>query len=94
MNDELVKQFIQNTLSIVESKLDDDSVNSILHYLQHDEYEMAFEGLFLEIMRFDKSPQIDLDLAKKIAVFLKLDEESVFDFDFWMKFKQFTGGVL
>jgi hypothetical protein len=84
-----IKEFIQLVLKLVESKLDNESIDYVNHYINHDEYEMAFEGLFLEIMKFEKIPEIDFLKSKEIGELLKLDEESVFDFDFWNKFKYY-----
>ncbi len=84
-----VKEFIQLTLKIVESKLDSESIDYVNHYINHDEYEMAFEGLFLEIMKLEEIPEIDFLKSRKIGELLKLNEESVFDFDFWHNFKNY-----
>jgi len=82
-----VEEYIRNLLSLVQSKLGEESVESVNHYLNHDEYEMAFEGLFLEIMKLEEIPKVDLTESKKVGKFLKLNEESVFDFEFWEKFE-------
>ena len=84
-----IKEYILLTLEIVESKLDSESIDYINHYINHDEYEMAFEGLFLEIMKLEEIPKIDFLKSKKIGELLKLNEESIFDIDFWYKFKNY-----
>lgn len=92
---EYIKEFIQSTLTIVQFELDQESIDSVNHYLENDEYEMAFEGLFLEIMKLERNLKIDLKKSKEIAELLKLNEESVFDFDFWKKFESYIkGGVI
>jgi len=45
------KDFISNILLRVRSELDDESIKTVEHYIQYDEYEMAFEVLFIEIMK-------------------------------------------
>lgn len=84
-----IKEFIQSILKTVNSKLDKESIDSVNHYVDHDEYEMAFEGLFLEIMKLEEIPKIDMLKSKEVAELLKLNEESVFDFDFWNRFNDF-----
>jgi len=83
------KEYIQHILSLVQPKLNNDSFESVNHYLKYDEYEMAFEGLFLEIMKMQEIPKIDFYKSREIGEFLKLNEESVFDFEFWEKFENF-----
>lgn len=73
----------------VRSKLDAKSIKFVEHYIKHAEYEMAFEGLFIEIMKIEDVPKIDLIKSRKVAKLLKLDEESVFDDGFWNKFEQY-----
>ena len=84
-----IKEFIQFILKTVNSKLDKESIDSVNHYVDHDEYEMAFEGLFLEIMQLKEIPKIDWQKSKEVGELLKLNEESVFDFDFWNKFENY-----
>jgi hypothetical protein len=84
-----IKEFIQMTLESIQLKLDKESIDFVSHYINHDEYEMAFEGLFIEIMKLAKAPKIDFIESKKVGELLKLDEESVFDFEFWEKFEEY-----
>ena len=86
-NWEYIKSFIQTLL--LEVKLDRESIEAINHYLEHDEYEMAFEGLFIEIMKLEEVPKIDFVESMKVGRKLKLNEESIFDFEFWKKFETF-----
>ena len=80
---------ISNLLSASEVKLDKESVNNIKHYLNHSEYEMAFEILFLELMKLNEKPKFNVESYKELAVKLKLNEESVFEPDFWNRFEKF-----
>ena len=84
-----IRDFIKSILVSVQSELDEESVNSVNHYLEYDEFEMAFEGLFIEMMNLKIPPKIDFLKSKEVAKQLKMDEESVFDFEFWRKFEDF-----
>lgn len=84
-----IREFIQSILKTVQPKLDKETVDSVNHYIDHDEYEMAFEGLFLEIMKLNKAPKIDLLKVKEVGELLKLHEESIFDFEFWKKLEEY-----
>ena len=84
-----IKEFIQMILKTVQLNLDKETVDSVNYYINHDEYEMAFEGLFLEIMKTEQVPKIDLIECKEVGELLKLNEESVFDFEFWEKFEEY-----
>lgn len=83
------KDFIQFILTTVQSELDKESIESVTHYIDHDEYEMAFEGLFLEIMKLKSVPDIDLVKSREVGKSLKLNEEAVFDYLFWEKFESY-----
>jgi hypothetical protein len=85
-----VKKFIYSIIQKLNDKLDKESVVLLQHYLNHDEYEMAFEGLFIEIMKMSEAPKIDINRSKEIGRLLKLDEESIFEFDFWERFDNYT----
>ena len=89
--DELIyiKNFIQTLLTKVQNDLQKDSIDSVTHYLEHDEFEMAFEGLFLELMSINDIPDIDFQKSKEVGEILKLNVESVFDFEFWNKFEKY-----
>jgi len=73
------------------SCLDESSVEAVKHYLNHDEYEMAFEGLLIDLMERgcglnDVEWCRYIDIGKKMG----LDKESVFDSAFWGKFSDFV----
>lgn len=65
------------------------TIMHVEHYLKYSEYEMAFEILFLGIMDSGQFPKIDFINGLEVAKFLKLDQESVYDVNFWSKFKVF-----
>lgn len=72
------------------NNLDDSSVEAVEHYISHSEYEMAFEGLFIELMESkciltDKQKKMALDFGRQI----ELDHESVFSTTFWDDFLKY-----
>lgn len=86
-----MQKLIQALLNEFSSLLDAESITFVQHYLDHGEYEMAFEGLFIELMK--ANAQIDkceLEKYFKLGQDLHLDEDSVFDGSFWDKFKEFA----
>lgn len=85
-----IKSDIEEALDKVNKYFDQDSVDSITHYIEHDEYEMAFEGLFIEIMKLKFKPELNYSKLKETAIQLELDQSSVFDVDFWKKFNAFV----
>jgi len=74
--------------------LPEESVSSVKHYIDHSEYEMAFEGLFLDLIAAGKMP-IDVapSFCRKLGRFLGLDSETVLDDEFWDKFIGFMDQV-
>ena len=86
---ERASEFIKSTLTLLEGHLDTASIEAVEHYLNHSEFEMAFEGLFLEIMQLKDTSSIDFQMAIEVGKDLRLNEESVFDHSFWNKFKKF-----
>ena len=64
----------------------------IQHYLDHDEYSMAFEYLYLEIMERKESVFfLGKEKVREIALFFNLDDgnECMVDYLFWPKFQDF-----
>jgi hypothetical protein len=84
-----IKKFIQSVLAIVHDKFDKESIDTVNHYVNHDEFEMAFEVLFIEVMKLRDIPSINFSEGEEIGKMLKLDEEVVFDPDFWSKFSTY-----
>ncbi|KJS13671.1 MAG: hypothetical protein VR67_03515 [Peptococcaceae bacterium BRH_c8a] len=64
-----------------------DGLESVKHYYKHDEFEMAFEGLILELLKTGKYPNnYDYIQWKELAIHYGLNKESVFDGQLWSKF--------
>jgi hypothetical protein len=73
---------INSLLQQYASLLTSDAIANVQHYVDHDEYEMAFEGLCLELLDRDFEG-VDWDKCRDIARALDLDQESFFDPSFW-----------
>jgi len=84
-----IENYIRSVLLLVQSELASDTANTIHDYLTHDEFEMAFEGLFIEVMQLPYLPKIDFSESRKVGELLELDQETVFDVDFWNKFRNY-----
>jgi hypothetical protein len=89
MNYEEISKYILEIKNKNQTSLNEETHQAVDHYLLHDEYEMAFEILFLELMKKELFKDIDIFKSKKTAIFLKLNKESIFDFNFWKKFEAF-----
>jgi hypothetical protein len=97
MNPEIAREaesFIKEVLSIVTTDLDKDLIFFVDHYLYHGEYEMAFEGLLLAIMKLDTIPPIDWRRSTEMAKKLNLNKESIYDEDFWSRFSTYIEGKM
>lgn len=84
-----IKEYIEELLNESKDDFDNETINFIRHYLKHNELEMAFEALFIEIINLKKYVFLNTKKAKEIALILKLDKEPIYDFDFWKKFEGF-----
>ncbi len=83
--------YIEDVLARNADVLEKDTQEFVLHYLNHDEYEMAFEGLFLDLMQLGRfQSSFDIAHAVHLAKALNLHQESVFRDDFWPLFEAFT----
>ncbi len=72
--------------------LEEGKLEDIQHYLDHGEYSMAFEYLYLEVMENkEMNFTLGIDDAKEIATFFELYDpnECMVDPDFWSKFMNF-----
>jgi hypothetical protein len=66
--------------------LDKETVESVRHFVDHDEYEMGYEGLFIELMKAGFNPgDMKFDLYLNIGKLLGLDKKNVFVDGFWKK---------
>lgn len=70
-----------------EEKLDKESVDEVMHFYNHGEYEMALEGLIIEMLKAQKYPKnYTIDILNELVLYYRLNIESVFDYHFWEKY--------
>jgi hypothetical protein len=81
-----IKRSLEDILNTNRSMISVETFDTILDYLTDDEYEMAFESLFLAFINIDKLPDIiDKEKILNIGMCLNLDEQSIIDDKFWEK---------
>lgn len=69
--------------------LDEETINEVMHFYRHGEYEMSLEGLIIEMIKLKKHPRnISVDVINELVVYYRLDCESVFDYNFWNEFTE------
>jgi len=86
---EAAETFIRSNVDRI--GIDTEGRREILRYLDNREYEMAFEGLFLELIRSTRPGDLDPALCRNLGIALGLDRHSVFDGQFWEKFEHYVG---
>lgn len=85
-----VKSDLMQLLLDCKGHFSEDAIGAVMHYIDHDEYEMAFEGLFLEIFNANFWPKNhDIKYWTNLGEKLGLCESSVFDGNFWQKLIDF-----
>lgn len=66
---------------------DEETIMEIMHFYRHDEYEMALEGLIIELIKIQKyPPNFSYDEINELVIYYRLNVESVFEYDFWEKY--------
>lgn len=83
-----VRVELRRFLLVYAGRLAQDAVDAVEHYIEHDEYEMALEGLCLELMGMSEFTSEDREICKRLSMQLGLNRESVFDPEFWQKLNQ------
>ena len=67
--------------------IDDDTLNEVMHFYNHGEYEMSLEGLIIEMIKIKKyTRNISGEKIIDFVLYYHLDTESVFEYNFWKKF--------
>lgn len=90
MNWHEIAQAIQDEVDSNSHIIPDKRLHDIRHYLNHDEYGMAFEYLYLEIMdRKGSVFSLGPIKANKIGRLLDLDKETLIDEKFWCRFQEY-----
>jgi hypothetical protein len=84
------KNSVERLLGYIEvskSILMDEAYIEVRHYYDHGEYEMAFEGLVIELVKENKYPQSFVSAEwENLGIEFGLNKESIFDYYFWNKF--------
>ena len=83
---------IQSEIDANVSCIPVERINDIQHYLAHDEYSMAFEYLFLELIeRTGAKLTLGPEKANEMALLFNLNDENecMIDGAFWGKFQTF-----
>ncbi|MET3195165.1 hypothetical protein [Bacillus sp. OAE603] len=83
MNSERLKEYILSS----EEVLDTEAIKEVEHYYNQGEYEMAFEGLLIELIQIRKYPKrFIFNDWKELSEVYNIENESVFDESIWPKF--------
>lgn len=84
-----LEEDVYSTIEVCLPFLPDDGAKEVRRYLEHGEPELAFEGCILELIRANRLPSgIAFSKLSALAKGLGLDEEPVFDGEFWVKFRR------
>jgi hypothetical protein len=83
-----VAQLVERSRDLVSAE----GGKEMLHFVEHDEFEMAFEILVLELAEAQvKPPCFDRNEWAQLLIRLGLREESVFVGDLWSVFEDWAG---
>jgi hypothetical protein len=78
-----LERFIISSKEIIANE----GIEEIEHFFNHSEYEMAFEGLLIELITVSKYPKgFSFSDWKMLGEHYQLDKETVFDAYIWAKF--------
>ena len=81
---------LENLLAQCKTTLCSEAVEEVQHYIDNNEPEIAFEGLFIELMQLEKLPEgVSKEDCISFGKYLKLAEDSVLDDEFWENFTKF-----
>jgi hypothetical protein len=90
INHNEIHKAISSLLDTYSDILDTDTYSEVMHYLQHGEYEMAFEGLFIDLINASFDVQkVDIEYYFNLGEKLNLNKESIFNHEFWNVFKNY-----
>lgn len=81
---EQLKTYIDATKAVIPIE----ELSEVEHYYDHNEPEMTFEGLVIDLMTASKYPEgFNCEAWKELVMHYGLDPESVFRSDFWTEFQ-------
>lgn len=88
MNNKIYKR-LKNYVDLSRSLISEEGFKEIMHFFNHGEFEMAFEGLVIELMEAKKYPiHYEHQEWKRMGLEFKLDKDCVFDGNFWTTFEK------
>ena len=79
---------LQTYIEATKAVMPVEELSEVEHYYDHNEPEMAFEGLVIELMHAGKYPEgFNYEEWKELALHYGLHSESVFRSNFWTEFQ-------
>src|SRR5690554_2191633 len=78
-----VRTRLKKKLQEHENDIHDDTKTSVNYYIDHDEFEIALEGLCLDLMDSSKTTDRDIVECVDLGRILGLDKASVLNVDLW-----------
>ncbi len=82
-----IEKQLMDFIELSNELISTEGIKGVIHYYKHDEYEMAFEILVLELIESNKYPDnFNFNEWEQLGKYFKLDVDSVFDDSFWDKF--------
>lgn len=92
INDQSIYEDLSKLIASSRPYISKEGGDLAFDYIEHDEPELAFEALFLSLMKVNYLPaSLDKNKWRSIGKYLHLDGEGVLDADFWSKFLKFLG---
>ncbi|NOV01198.1 hypothetical protein [Paenibacillus planticolens] len=83
----LFERQLERYIEASKGLLASEGIDEVLHYFRHDEYEMAYEGLLIELTNTGEYPSnFDFSEWKELGQHYRFDKEVVFDNFIWEKF--------
>lgn len=81
------ESILKKYIDLLEPILPKGELKEVRHYFDHGEYEMALEGLLIELIHAKKHPKnFNYVEWEEMTKNYNLDKESIFDDDIWDKF--------
>lgn len=82
-----------NVINDCKEYLDGEAMDEVMHFYNHGEYEMALEGVLIEMINIKKYPKrYQISDVINLCYYYKIDKESVFDSEIWDKVSSWKEG--
>lgn len=90
-----IKESLMLLLNSYSERLGIETYDAVKHYIDYDEYEMAYEGLFIDLMEINFNPrEIDFEKYLEMGILLNLNKESYFSSNFWLYFNNYISKAI